>query len=136
MSYGAASALQQAVYQRLIADTALGNLVGAHIYDALPPGSLPALYVSLGPESVRDGSSASGGGARHEFVISIVADASGFQTAKDVAAAISDALVDAPLTLARGALIGLWFLRAKAARFDNDSARRIDLTFRAQVDGL
>ena len=136
MSYAGSAGLQQAVYQQLTGDAALAALVGSDIYDALPTGTPPSLYVSIGPEEARDASSKSGGGARHDFVISIVADTSGFQTAKDVAAAISDALIDAPLTLARGVLVGLWFVRAKAARSGNDDVRRIDLTFRARVDGL
>ena len=136
MSYSGSSGLQAAVYQRLISDTAVSALVGADIYDALPSGTLPSLYVSIGPETAEDASSKTGGGARHDFVISVVSDASGFQVAKDVAAAVSDALVDAPLALSRGSLVGLWFLKAKAARSGNDDVRRIDLTFRARVDGL
>ncbi|MEM1374159.1 MAG: DUF3168 domain-containing protein [Pseudomonadota bacterium] len=136
MSYAGSSALQAAVYQHLIADAALQGLVGMDIYDALPIGIAPALYVSLGPEEAKDYSSKSGGAARHDFVISVITEASGFQTAKEVAAAISDALIDAPLVLGKGTLTGLWFLKAKAARIGNDDTRRIDLTFRAAVDGL
>lgn len=136
MSYAGSSGLQQAVYQELTGDAALTALVGDHVYDALPTGTAPSLYVSIGPEEARDASSKSGGGARHDFVISVVADTSGFQAAKEVAAAISDALVDASLTLTRGTLVGLWFLKAKAGRSGNDDVRRIDMTFRARVDGL
>lgn len=136
MSYRASSALQSAVYQQMANDAALQGLVGSNIYDALPTGTLPALYVSLGPEEAKDYSSKSGGAAHHEFVVSVISEASGFQTAKEVAAAISDALVDAPLSLSVGDLTGLWFVKAKAARIGNDDTRRIDLTFRAAVDGL
>ncbi len=48
---------------------------------------------------------------------------------------ISDALVDATLVLARGKLIGLRFVKAKARRVDTASTRRIDITFRARVEG-
>ncbi len=136
MSYAGSSGLQTAVYQRLATDIALTSLVGSDIYDALPIGALPALYVSIGPEDAKDASSKTGGGAQHDFVVSVIADASGFQSAKDAAAAVSDALVDADLTLSRGTLVGLWFIKAKAARTGNDDVRRIDLTFRASVDGL
>ena len=55
--------------------------------------------------------------------------------AKAVAAAISDTLVDADLTLSRGRLVGLWFERATARRSGTaGSARRIDLRFRARVE--
>lgn len=134
MSYGVAAALQTAVYQKLAGDPALTNLVGNHIYDALPSGTVPSLYVALGPEIAKDRSDKSAGGAEHEFTISVVTDTSGFAAAKEAAAAVSDALVDADLALSRGHLIGLWFFRAKAARVGTGDERRINLTFRARVD--
>lgn len=136
MSYAGSFGLQQAVFQRLSTDAALSGLVGGDIYDALPVGAVPSLYVSLGPERVKDASSGSAGGAEHEFVVSVVTDASGFAAAKSVATAVSDALVDAPLALARGTLVGLWFHKARAQRTGGGDTRRIDLTFRAQIDGL
>ena len=133
MSYGAAAALQAAIYQRLMADTALDTLVGSAIYDAVPPGTALGTYVSLGPEVVRDASSQTERGAVHEFSVSVVTDAAGFQNAKAVAAAVSDALTGATLVLARGHLVGLWFLRARARRVEEADVRRIDLFFRARI---
>ncbi|WP_417247689.1 DUF3168 domain-containing protein [Celeribacter sp.] len=134
MSYGVSPALQTALYQALSADTILASLVGTAIFDAPPTGTVPALYVSLGPEDVTDASDKTGHGARHDFTVSVVADAAGFLTAKDVAARISDLLVDADLTLTRGTLVGLYFLSAKARRVQNSDVRRIDLRFRARVE--
>lgn len=133
MSYAVAAALQSAIYARLGADTALGALVGDAIYDALPAGALPDLYVLLGPEDVRDASDKTGGGALHRFTVSVLTQNAGFVTAKAAAAAISDALVDAPLTLARGTLVGLHFERARAQRIGRGDMRRINLIFRARV---
>jgi hypothetical protein len=135
MSYGAAGALQAAVWQRLAGDAALTALVGAAIHDAVPPGAGPQTYVLVGPEEVRDASDGSGGGAEHRFTVSVVTRAAGFQAAKEAAAAVSDALVGAELVLARGRLVGLWFLKARAAREGRGGVRRVDLTFRARVDG-
>jgi hypothetical protein len=135
MSYGAAAALQAAIYQRLRADSALDALVGDAIYDAAPPGVPQGPYVSIGPEVVRDASHKTGRGAEHELAVSVVTDAQGFQVAKEAAAAVSDALTDAPLVLARGRLVGLWFLRARARRVEEADVRRIDLFFRALVEG-
>ena len=135
MSYGIAAALQAAIYQRLRASTELDALVGDAIYDAAPPGAVTGTYVSLGPEDVLDASDMTGDGALHDFVISVVTDEAGFQSAKVVAAAVSDSLVDATLILARGTLIGLWFVKAKARRVGTASTRRIDITFRARVEG-
>lgn len=134
MSYAIAAALQTAVYQRLSADAVLATLVGTAIYDALPSGSVPPIYVALGPEIARDKSDKTGAGAEHEFTVSVITDAAGFATAKDVAGAVSDALVDAPLVLSRGALVALNFYRAVAARIGTSDQRRINLIFRARVD--
>ena len=134
MSYGVTAALQTAVFQALVADPTLSGLVGGAIYDAAPPGTLPQLYVSLGPEDVTDASDKTGHGARHEFVVSVVADTAGFLTAKQVATAISDVLVDADLTLSRGTLVGLFFVSAKARRVQDSDVRRIDIRFRARVE--
>ncbi len=134
MSYGVAAALQQAVYQRLQGDAALSALVGSAVYDSAPAGIVSGTYVSLGPEDVRERSDLTGHGALHEITVSVVTDAAGFYTAKEVAGAISDALVDANLTLARGSLVYLNFHRAKARRVQTGDMRRIDLTFRARVE--
>lgn len=134
MSYAASAALQAAVYQRLRANASIEALVGQAIYDAVPAGLPPETYISLGPEEVRDRSDKTGSGALHEFVVSIITDAAGFQQAKALAGAVSDALVGAELVLARGRLVDLWFLRARARRVGKADQRRIDLWFRAQVD--
>lgn len=133
MSYGVSAALQQAVYQRLQADSTLDTLVGTAVYDAVPAGIITGTFVSIGPEDVVEKSDMTGQGALHEFTVSVVTDAAGFQQAKEVAAAVSDALVDATLILARGKLVYLNFNRAKARRVQDADVRRIDLTFHARV---
>lgn len=133
MSYAMALALQQAIYQHLLADAALGTLVGTAIYDAVPPGTVPGTYVSLGAEDVREASDKSGAGAWHEIAVSVITDAAGFSDAKAAAGAISDALDGAALTLARGHLVALAFHRARARRVQDADVRRIDLRFRARV---
>lgn len=135
MSYGMGAALQAAVYQRLRGDAQVAGLVGQAVFDAVPPGPVAGTYVSLGPEDVRDASDVSGGGAEHDFTVSVITDAAGFQAAKAVAAAVSDALVGAALTLTRGRVVGIWFLRARARRVDKGALRRIDLVFRARLEG-
>ena len=134
MSYAVSAALQEAIFDALIADTELDGLVGGAIFDAEPQGSLPSLYVTLGPETVRPRSDGTAGGAIHDFVISVVTEASGFSGAKIVAGRVSDILIDARLPLTRGTLIGCRLRKAKAARDDAGTRRRIDLTFSARVD--
>lgn len=133
MSYAVSGALQAAVFQHLSADPALVALVGANVFDALPAGSVPPLYVALGPEKATDASDQSGGGAVHELTVSIVTESAGFSAAKEAAGAVSDALVDADLSLARGTLVSLRFYKATAARVGTADTRRIDLIFRARV---
>lgn len=133
MSYALSGPLQAAVFQQLFTDPALTALVGDNIFDALPSGAVPPLYVALGPEKVRDASDATGSGALHELTISVVSDAAGFATAKAAAGLVSDALVGADLALSRGSLVSLNFYKAAAARVGTGDTRRIDLFFRARV---
>ena len=133
MSYGVSAALQAAIFQQLFTDPTLSGLVDGKIFDALPAGSVPPLYVAIGPEKVTDASDQTGGGAVHELTVSIVTESTGFAAAKDAAAAVSDALVDAQLVLTRGTLVSLRFYKASAARVGTGDTRRIDLIFRARV---
>ncbi|MHA7867553.1 MAG: DUF3168 domain-containing protein [Salipiger thiooxidans] len=133
MSYAMSAALQAAVFQQLSDDGGVAALVGGDIYDALPPGTLPGLYITLGAETARDASDVSGAGAWHDLTVAVVSDAAGFQSAKTVAAAACDALNDAPLALQRGRLVSLRFLKARAKR-ESGGLRRIDMTFRARVE--
>ncbi len=130
MSYGAAAALQAAVYQHLSADPALA---GVAVHDAVPSGP-PGTFVLVGPEEVRDASDKSGAGAEHRLAVSVISDGAGFLAAKTIAAAISDSLAGASLVLARGRLVSLLFQRASARRIDEGEVRRIDLTFRARIE--
>jgi len=135
MSYGPSAALQAAVYQHLLADVGVSALVGAAVYDALPAGSLPPTYVTLGPEEVRDRSDSTAIGALIRFTVTVTTSAAGFGAAKSIAAAITDALQGADLTLSRGTLAGLWFERAAAKRTGTGgSLRAVELRFRARVE--
>lgn len=133
MSYGMSQALQMAVFSRLTGDVTLTGLVGEAIFDAVPAGDVPSLYVALGPEKVRDASDATGQGAVHEFTVSIVTNRAGFSAAKAAAGAVSDALGTAPLALARGRVVAMRFYKAAAARVGTGNTRRIDLIFRARL---
>jgi len=126
-------ALQTAVFDRLSSDAALGAIVGVHVYDAVPAGPVPALYVLIGEESVKDASDQSGAGAIHDISISVMSTANSFLVLKQAAAAIWQALDSAHLTPARGRIIGLWFRTSQAKR-SNAGQRKIDLKFRARLE--
>jgi hypothetical protein len=134
MSYAMAAALQAAIYARLAGDAGLQSLVGGAVYDAVPDGPLPRLYVSLGDEEARDRSSVTGRGATHDIAVSVVTDGAGYRDAKTAAVAVSDALLGPVPTLARGRIVGLWFVQARARRAGSGDQRRVDLRFRAQVE--
>ena len=78
------------------------------------------------------GLAGSAGGALHEFSVSVVTTGAGFHLAKEAAAAVSDAVLAAPLTLSRGRASRVHFTRAKAVR--TSANRRIDIWFRARLD--
>jgi hypothetical protein len=134
MSYAMSSALQSAVFAALSANVAVSAIVGDAIYDALPTGVLPGLYISLGPETVRVADDKTGQGAVHLFVLSVITDVPGFSAAKQAAGAVCDVLHDADLTLTRGRLVSMRFERARAGKIEKGAGRKIDLTFRARVE--
>lgn len=133
MSFAMSEPLQRAIYDALSADSALGMIVGTAIYDAVPAGTLPLIYVRLGSEEVKDASDCSGAGAVHKFTVSVITSSPGFAQAKRAAAAISDVLHGGDLTLTRGQLVYLRFERARALRVESAATRQIDLRFVAQV---
>lgn len=135
MSYMSAAALQAAVYQHLVADAPLAALVDGGIHDAPVPGTASGSYVVLGAEEVIDRSDVSGPGAEHRFTLSILSDAPGFQHAKEIAGRIGRILPGADLALSEGRLVDLWFHQAQARRVEGGAVRRIDLRFRARIEG-
>lgn len=136
MSYAVSGALQAAVFQALSGDTALGALVGPAIYDEVPAGETPAVYVVLGAETATDRSDATGSGTLHLLTVTVVSEAAGYAQAKAAAGAVAEVLVQ-PMSLSRGQLVYMHFDRAVARRAGPaGSARQIDLRFRARVDDV
>ena len=131
MGYSGAAALQSALFAALSAAPALA---GVSILDAIPAGGGGGTFVLLGPEEVTDASDKSGLGADHRVVISVISDARGFLEAKEIAADISDALVDATPPISRGRIVSIGFVKAVAKRLKDGDVRRIDLTFRVRLD--
>lgn len=131
MSYGAAAAVQTALYDLL---TAVPALAGVPVVDAVPKGGGTGTFVLIGPEEVLDRSDASGGGAEHRVQVSVITDAAGFSAAKAAAVAVSDAVTNSRPAMARGRVVETGFVKAVARRIDDGRRRRIDLTFRLRVE--
>ncbi|ATI41637.1 hypothetical protein CBW24_06240 [Pacificitalea manganoxidans] len=136
MSYAVTGALQAAVYQVLVTDPALTDLIGGAVHDALPdPGAaLPPVYVLLGAEEARARDDATAQGALIRFTLSVMGGPEGFAQVKAAAAAVCDALEPGLPPLARGRVISLRFERARAVRTGTQGGRRIDLRFAARVE--
>ncbi len=102
MSYAYAGGLQARVYQRLINDAVLSALIGGAVYDApLGPtlGAVTPDYVTIGEETVRPNGTKTSEGAMHDFTVTVHSGRDGFAAAKEIAAAVCDCLIDAPLVL-------------------------------------
>ena len=134
MSYAMSGPLQAAIYDALVTDATLTSFVGGDVYDAVPTGTLPETYVSIGRERVSDASDKTGGGALHRLDILVITTQPGFARAKEIAGAVSDVLHNADLTLTRGRLVFLRFERAQARRIDASAGREIALRFSARVE--
>lgn len=134
MTYALSAALQASIYAKLSGDNVVAGLVGDAIYDALPGGALPETFISLGSEQVRDASDKTANGAVHRIDVSVRTQKPGFSEAKRIAVAVSDALHHADLTMDRGRLVSLRFLRAQARRLDQSAGREIRMQFSARVD--
>lgn len=133
MSYAISTALQAAVFTALSGDVTLAGLIGTAIYDA-PPVVVDSTYILLGEDEAKDRSSGSHKGVTLDLEVNVISDIAGFSTAKTVAAAICDVLIDADLPLSRGALVNLKFLKSRARRGASPEQRRIALVFRAILD--
>ena len=139
MSLVLSGELQGAIYAALTGDTALVALVGSEIYDAPLPvgGALPlGEHVTLGEEIVKPFGSITSSGGVHDFDVVLHSTANGFAAAKLVAAAVSDVLVDANLSIAGGHLVSLRFIKAKAKRGIAPELRRVEMRFRAVIEDI
>ncbi|MEP5212656.1 DUF3168 domain-containing protein [Sulfitobacter pontiacus] len=135
MSYATSAALQAAIYTTLQSDSEVSASTAGHIYDAPPSGALPPIYVLIGTEEARDRSDQGTQAALYLMTLRVISDSAGFAGAKQVAGDICDALLSAPLILARGAVTGRWFDRA-VARTLKSGGREISLRFRIHVDDI
>lgn len=137
MTYALSWPLQEAVHAALSADAGVSGLATGGIHDAPPHADRPGgsePYVTIGEEIVRPFDTADSHGGRYDFTVTVHSGAEGFARAKAIAAAVCDALIDAPLALSRGHLVALRFLQAQARRGRSPARRSVALRFRAVIE--
>ncbi len=119
--------LQQAVFAALSAAPAVTDL--ADVLD-MPEGETTGDYVSIGQEIVRSRGAASAETLTHDLTVEVHSRGHGFARAKEIAGAVTDTLLGAPLTVAGARVIGTRFVRSRARRARGLERRRIELVFR------
>ncbi|MEM8979397.1 MAG: DUF3168 domain-containing protein [Pseudomonadota bacterium] len=136
MSYGPAPDLQQAIYAALTGDAELTSLSGGAVFDAMPEGKPEDCFILIGDEEVRDRSDVSGFGADFLVAISVIGPSDGFLKIKQIAARVSDLLLNFNPSLARGCIGFSHLDRVRARRSTPQTHRRVDLRFRMRVDDI
>lgn len=122
-----ALALRAAIHAALVADVALTSLLGGPRIHDVPPADAAFPFVTLGEVVVADWSTATEGGSEHALTLHAFSRSGGRAEAFAIAAALQEALHDAPLALAGHRLANL---RATTAEVRRESD---GLTFHALV---
>ena len=108
-------ALQRAIYETLVADAAVGALVGDNIYDAAPRNAgFP--YVAIGESRAGDWSTGTETGAEHRLTLHVWSRGRGKAECHAITDAVRAALHDALLVLDGHALVNLRSEFAEAQR--------------------
>ena len=128
-------ALQQAVYAELNANAEVQAVLGnpPRVHDAVPrDAQFP--YAVIGDGQENDASTATEQGSEHILAIHIWSRGGGHREAKEIAAAIRDALDGASLALTGFALVGIAFQSGDYAREPDGETWRASLRFRAVTE--
>lgn len=107
--------LQAAIFAALVADTAVGALIGDRIYDA-PPRAVAFPYVTIGQTRVADWSTGTEAGAEHDVTLHIWSRERGKHQSYEIMEAVEAVLHDASLTLDGHSLVNLRFAFGEARR--------------------
>lgn len=129
-----ALALRQALHDRLAADGALLALLGgARIHDA-PPKDAAFPFVTLGEAVVSDWSTGTEAGTEQALTLHAWSRAAGRREAFEIAAAVQQALHDAPLALAGHRLANLRTTTAEVRRDGDGRTFHALIRFRAVTE--
>lgn len=123
-----AAPLQSALFARLSTETSLSAV---DVFDAPEPGPLPATYILIGEEKVRDVSGQNAPQFQHDLKVQIVTQSGGFAQIKLLAAAVNLAL--SPALSVAGQSVQAQFVKAEAKILGNGATRRVELSYRAFI---
>ncbi len=129
----ASFALQKAVVAKLIADAAVGALIGDRIYDA-PPRDVAFPYLTVGQTSLADWSTGTEAGAEHQLVLHAWSRERGKKQCYAIMDAVEATLHEAALTLEGHALINLRFEFAETRRDPDGITYHGVMRFRAVTE--
>ena len=131
MTIAASAALRAAVHDALVADAALGALLGGpKIFDE-PPRTTSFPYVTLGETRIADYSAAGAAGEEHQLTLHAWSRQGGHKEAHVIAGALLQALDDAPLTLTDNHLVNFRFAVADVRREADGRTYHALVRFRA-----
>lgn len=134
MPIAASVALRAAVYEALAANSQLvAALGGSKIYDE-PPKAAVFPYVTMGEARIADFSAGSESSEEHQLTLHAWSRQGGHKEAHVIAAALLQALDDAPLTLADHQLINLRFAVADVRREADGRTYHALVRFRAVTE--
>jgi hypothetical protein len=128
-------ALQKAVVAALVADAAVGALIGDRIYDA-PPRDATFPYLTVGQVNTADWSTGTEGGAEHQLTLHAWSRERGKRGCYAIGAAVEAALHDAALALDDHALVNLRFEFAETRRDPDGITFHGAIRFRAVTEPL
>ncbi|WP_245454190.1 DUF3168 domain-containing protein [Aquabacter cavernae] len=130
----AALALRQALYARLASDAPLLALLGgARVYDGAPSdAAFP--FVTLGEALVSDGAVMPEGGTEQSLMLHAYSRAGGRREGFAIAAAVQQALHDAPLALSGHRLANLRATTAEVRRDGDGRTYHAVIRFRAVTE--
>ncbi|OYX88318.1 MAG: hypothetical protein B7Y01_00410 [Xanthobacter sp. 17-67-6] len=129
-----ALALRQALHERLVADAALTALLGGERIHDVPPRDAAFPFVTLGETVTSDWSTATEGGTEHALTLHAWSRAAGRREAFEIAAAVQQALHDAPLAPHGHRLANLRATTAEVRREGDGRTFHAVIRFRAVTE--
>ncbi|KAB2748044.1 DUF3168 domain-containing protein [Brucella anthropi] len=129
------NSLQVAVYNRLLAFTALTEIVGSGVYD-MPPLEAAYPYVTLGEEDIFQDDVTCKKSHRVYFQVDGWSDHRGYKEVKDIAQAVQDALHEYPLEVASYRLISLTHIKTNFIRQPDGLLSHSVSDFLAYIEAL